>query len=124
MKRVLFISKSPLCHNLFQAVVTLIPKKAEAVCVESVDEALSLSRRGRPFRLILVDLNALADEKNGAKAAVRLGEHRLLEPAARILLHSRGAALPDQALKEQNFSAFYTKPFLAEELAKIIDDHL
>ena len=124
MKRILFISKSHLCHNLLQAVMTLIQKKGEAVCAESVDEALLLPRRGAPFRLILVDWNALAEEKNGVEETAKLGGHRLLAPAARILLHSRGTALPDQALKEQNFSAFYAKPFLVEELAKIIEDHL
>lgn len=124
MKRVLFISKSRLCHNLLKAVVTLVSKKTEPVCVESIDEALSLPRRGAPFRLILVDWNAIAEEKNGVEETAKLNGHRLLADAARVLLHSHGADLPEGALKGQNFSAFHAKPFLAEELAGIIERHL
>ena len=124
MKRVLFISKSRLCHNLLQAVVTLVPKKAELTCAETIAEALLLPRRGAPVRLILVDWNALMEEKNGVKEAVKLGEHRLLASAVRILLHNRGAPFPEEALREQHFAGFHAKPFLPEELAGIINDHL
>ncbi|MBI2340254.1 MAG: hypothetical protein HYU99_07820 [Deltaproteobacteria bacterium] len=124
MKKILFISKSRLCHNLLQAVAALVPKKVEAVCVESVAEALSLPRRGSAMDLVLVDWNALEEAKSGIREIGQFHDHRRLEGAARVLIHARGASLWENELKEQNFSGFYAKPFLAEELAKIIGDHL
>ena len=118
MKKILFISRSKLSHNLFRAVLPLVPVKLEAVCVEMLEEAGKISKRGRAYALILADGNAFTETQVPAAMAT-IDKHPLLKGARRVLINSKDGFNP-RVLKEVGF-IFYTKPFLPEELAGLIE---
>lgn len=107
-----------------RALVPLIPKQIELTCAENLNELLEQPKRGTPFRVLIFDSNVFEDGHNSLKELDQLAGHRLLKEGKRILLHPRQQTSHQQELKEKGFVGFYTKPFLIEEIAKIIEDNL
>ena len=60
MKKVLFISKSKLSHNLLRALVPLVPTKTDLTCVEGVGDLAHLGKRGKGYQIVLADWNVFA----------------------------------------------------------------
>lgn len=117
MKKVLFISHSKLSHNLFKAVLPLVPVKTDVVCVEGVGEIAKISKRGKKADLIVADWNVFSETTVSVVVAA-IEKHPLLKGARRILIHSKEAN--PQGLEGRGFS-LKAKPFLAEDLAGIIE---
>lgn len=120
MKRVLFISRSKLSHNLLRAVLPLTAEKTDLVCLDSADEIPKVPKRGKPFRLVVVDSNCFGKDENPKEFTDRLNEHPLAKKAGRVLIYSHLTDVKKDLLRKKGFGSFHAKPFSAEELANIV----
>lgn len=124
MKHLLFISQSRLSHNLLRTILPLVPVRVDLTCLENIDEINTMPRRGKPYSLILFDWNALSELKDVGGKLDELNSHPLLKRGESILIHTHGVDYKDPLLSKKGFKGFYAKPFLAEELASIIEKHM
>ncbi|MDO8518656.1 MAG: hypothetical protein Q7T11_00650 [Deltaproteobacteria bacterium] len=122
MKKVLFISRSKLSHNLLRAILPLAPVKTDMDCLEGVEEVSRIPKRGKRYDLLLADWNSFSSLKDPLQGVSELEKHPLTKGAKKILLHPLAwAGL--RGLSEAGFS-FRAKPFLPEDLAHIIGEKI
>lgn len=120
MKRVLFISQSTLCHNLLQIITAQFPTKTELDCLNSTEEALSLSKKNKPYHLVIFDWNCLVNWPDCESLLTQLNGHPVLSGANWILIYPHQGEFPKMLLEKKGFRAFYSKPFITDELAQLI----
>ena len=120
MKRILFISRSELSHNLLRAILPLVSYKVRLVCVDEFSEAMALPQKGKPFDFILVDWNSLSSLENLSEKLEILNNARLFKEVRRALICPHDVDCSESLLQENGFVAFHRKPFLTEELAAVI----
>ncbi len=117
MKQTLLISQSKLAHNLFKTVAASIPVMLE--CTENPEDANLLPKTGRLFSTIVFDWQAL-EGKNLDDVLEPFKKHRRLQEAVKILIHPRDKNIPQDKLKRLGITRFHAKPFLTEEIVKIL----
>lgn len=120
MKRILFLSKSRLSHNLIRAVLPLISGKTELVCVDSPEEFATLPKRGKAFSLVAADWNIFADPKESGPFFEAVKAHPLVQKTGFILFHAPEADFDRGEFSKKGFKSFHQKPFLPEELCEIL----
>lgn len=122
MKHLLFISQSKLSQNLLRPVLVLTSKKMALRCCESV-ETIPWPKKGRSdFQLILIDWNAINEEKKLEDSLASLDQNRALSGAVRVLIHPLHAVIEKELFNKYGFTGYYIKPFLAKDLADIISN--
>lgn len=123
MKRILFISRSGLCQNLFREVLSLVSVKTEVVALEAFSKAEALRPDEKRFSLVVIDQNCIEGEETAASSETVIG-HPSVSPAKKILIHAHDRK-PDPRLTSRiAFEAVGIKPFLPEELAALIEKNL
>jgi len=123
MKRLLFISRSGLCHNLLQEVLLLVPVKTELVPLEGFSQVEQLPESEKKFALVLVDQNCLEGDPEWKGDGIPM-KHPSVKTAQTILIYPHNRK-PDPRLTEKiSFEAMGQKPFLPEELASLISKGL
>lgn len=120
MKQVLFISQSTLCHNLLKVITVQFPTKTQLDCLNSIEEALSISKKSKPYHLIIFDWNCLANEVDYEAILTQLNGHPAFNGANWVLIYPHQVEFPKLLLEKKGFRAFYSKPFLTNELAQMI----
>lgn len=121
MKRILFLSKSRLSQNLMELVIPSIPKKV--VLTGSIDlNSLAGAYLPKPFNLVMIDENIL--ENGGIDTLSTLFEASAFRHAKRVAICHKNSRLNREAAAAVGIAYFHTKPFLAEELAGIIERYL
>lgn len=120
MKRVLFISQSTLCHNLLKIITEQFPTKTELDCVNSIEESLALSKKSKPYHLMIFDWNCLMHQPNPEVCLPQLKGHPAFGQANWVLIYPHQGEFPKTLLEKKGFRAFYAKPFIADELAQMI----
>ncbi|HBF13114.1 MAG TPA: hypothetical protein DDW49_06980 [Deltaproteobacteria bacterium] len=120
MKNILYISQSRLSHNLLRALLPYLPEMVQLTCVDRLNEALLLPKMGKPYQLVIIDWNTLAGHNPLEPHINDLNRHPLITKAPKILIHSYNQEIPKEILTTKGFVAFYTKPFLTDELINIM----
>lgn len=117
-KRILFLSKSKLCRNLFDIIVRALPKKFDTILLDDTADVLGLSA-ARPVHLLIVDASVVASSTE--KSAWQFTTHRALTNCYKIALHDRKQSNITEILRNFDFDLILTKPLPAEEIAQRVD---
>lgn len=121
MKRILFLSKSRLSQNLMELIIPCIPKKISLTGINDPD-GLSSAYFPKPVQLVMLDENFL--EETSEETLREQFSSFGLRHAKKILVCHKNSRADRKKAAELGISHFHTKPFLAEELAAIIEKYL
>ena len=121
MKRILFLSKSRLSQNLMELITPCIPKK---VILTGITDSAVLATMyfPKPIQLIIIDENFLDEAFEGT--LTELFSSFAFRHAKKVLVCHKNSKLNREKLSDLGIAYFHTKPFLAEELATIIEKYL
>lgn len=121
MKRILFLSKSRLSQNLMELIIPCIPKK---IALTGLNDPVALATAyfPKPFQLVMLDENFLGETPEEAlrEQFASFG----LRHAKKILVCHKNSRADRDKFANLGITHFHTKPFLAEELAAIVDKYL
>ena len=121
MKRILFLSKSRLSHNLMDLITPCIPKRI--VLTGLTDSgALTTTYFPKPIQLVMIDENFL--DETFENTLTELFATFAFRHAKKVLICHKNSKTDRERLTALGINYFHTKPFLAEELAAIIEKYL
>lgn len=120
MKRLLFISRSTLPHNLLRAVLPLVNTPVDLTCIHAPEEISRITGRGRPFHMVLVDFNAIKGHETGDQLLERFRQQPRFKESSFVLIHSGKDQVDGAIFESAGFAGIYQKPFSTGELAGII----
>lgn len=123
MKQILFISQSQLAHNLLTTVLPLVPNKVTLDSISSIAELDSLDSKAGSYKLILIDWNLFQETDNPTPMLDMIKKHPQTQNAARILLYPHNNQRATQVFSNNDFVSFLQKPFLTDDIAKLIQTH-
>lgn len=123
MKRILFITRSGLCQNLFREVLSLVPGRTEMMAAETLSQIEAFRPEEKKFSLVVIDQNCLDGEGIPDSSGTVIG-HPAVSSAKKILIHSYDRKPDPRLTSKITFEAVGIKPFLPEELASLIEKNL
>lgn len=121
MKRILFLSKSRLSQNLMELIIPCIPKKIAFTSIHDPAE-LAPAYFPKPIQLVMLDENFL--EESSEETLKEQFSSFGLRHAKKILICHKNSRANRNKVSELGITHFHTKPFLAEELATIVEKYL
>lgn len=120
MKKLLFISRSTLPHNLLRAVLPLVPFPVDLTCIHTPEEVSQMTGRVRPFHMVLLDFNAIDGSETGDQTLEQFRQQPRLKESSFVLIHSDKDQIQHPFFENAGFTGIYQKPFSTGELAGII----
>ena len=120
MKRILYLSHSPLNKNMFEFCLSLLTKKWELHYAKSSQDVPALSGK-QSFHLVVFDEDILEESSSDW---VGMLEKPAFKNANRIALHTRQTLLKQEDYSELGLSGAHLRPLLADDLATLVENSL
>lgn len=102
------------------AVLSLVPAKVQLTCLDGIKDVSDLPKRGTNYQLAVIDWNAVTSLDSPEKSLGQMEKHSRLKKTPRILLYPHQVDIPQSLQNKNGFKALHKKPFLTEELARIL----
>jgi hypothetical protein len=121
MKRIVFLSKSRLARNLLELIVPAIPKKVHYTGCPDLT-VLAKTNFAKPVQLVLIDENFCSDSE--LDVLTKTLQTSAFQSAKRLAFANKSSARNRDQWDKLRVSHVHIKPFLAEELANLIEKNL